>query len=39
MSYQLGCMEDNTEVKKAVNKVQEYYDVQDRRGSSGQGRH
>jgi hypothetical protein len=24
MSYQLGCMEDDAKVKKAVDKVQEY---------------
>jgi hypothetical protein len=31
MSYQLGRTEDNAEVKKAVDKVQEYYDVQENR--------
>jgi hypothetical protein len=31
MSYHLGCTEDDTEVKKAVDRVQEYYYVQDRR--------
>jgi hypothetical protein len=31
MSYWLGCTEDNTEVKKAVDEAQEYYNVQDRR--------
>jgi hypothetical protein len=31
MSYRLGCTEDNTEVKKVVDEVQEYYNVQDKR--------
>jgi hypothetical protein len=31
MSYWLGHTEDDDEVKKAVDKVQEYYDVQDKR--------
>jgi hypothetical protein len=31
MSYRLGCMEDNAEVKKAVDEVQEYYDMQNKR--------
>jgi hypothetical protein len=31
MSYQLGCTEDDAEVKKAVDEAQEYYDAQDRR--------
>jgi hypothetical protein len=31
MSYQLGCTEDDTEVKKAVDEVQEYYNVQEKR--------
>jgi hypothetical protein len=31
MSYQLGCTEDDAEVKKAVDEVQEYYDVQEKR--------
>jgi hypothetical protein len=31
MSYWLGCTEDDTEVSKAANEVQEYYDVQDKR--------
>jgi hypothetical protein len=31
MSYQLGCTEDGTEVKKVVDEAQEYYDAQDKR--------
>jgi hypothetical protein len=31
MSYQLGCTEDDAEVKKAVDEAQEYYNAQDRR--------
>jgi hypothetical protein len=31
MSYRLGRTEDDAEVKKAVDEVQEYYDAQDRR--------
>jgi hypothetical protein len=31
MSYQLGRTEDDAEVKKAVDEVQEYYDVQEKR--------
>jgi hypothetical protein len=27
MSYRLGCMGDDVDVKKAVNEVQEYYNV------------
>jgi hypothetical protein len=30
MSYRLGCIEDDTEVKKAVDEAQEYYNAQDR---------
>jgi hypothetical protein len=31
MSYQLGCTEDNAEVKKVVDEAQEYYDAQEKR--------
>jgi hypothetical protein len=31
MSYQLGCTEDNVNMKKAVDKAQQYYNAQDRR--------
>jgi hypothetical protein len=31
MSYQLERTEEDTEVKKAVDKAQAYYDVQDKR--------
>jgi hypothetical protein len=31
MSYHLGHMEDDTDVKKAVDEAQEYYDAQDKR--------
>jgi hypothetical protein len=31
MSYWLGCTEDNAEVSKVADKVQEYYNVQDKR--------
>jgi hypothetical protein len=31
MSYQLEYMEEDAEVKKAVDKVQAYYDAQDKR--------
>jgi penicillin-binding protein 1A len=31
MSYRLGHTEDNAKVKKAVNKAQEYYNMQDKR--------
>jgi hypothetical protein len=31
MSYRLGRTEDDAEVKNAVDKVQGYYNVQDRR--------
>jgi hypothetical protein len=31
MSYWLGYTEDDTEVKKAVDEAQEYYNAQDRR--------
>jgi hypothetical protein len=31
MSYRLGRTEDDAEVKKAVDKAQEYYDVQEKR--------
>jgi hypothetical protein len=31
MSYRLGCTEDNVDVKKVVNKAQEYYNAQEKR--------
>jgi hypothetical protein len=31
MSYQLECTEEDTEVKKAVDEAQAYYDAQDKR--------
>jgi hypothetical protein len=31
MSYCLGCTEDDIDVKKAVDEVQEYYNMQDKR--------
>jgi hypothetical protein len=31
MSYHLGCTEEDTEVKKAVDEAQGYYDVQEKR--------
>jgi hypothetical protein len=31
MSYRLRRTEDDTEVKKAVDEVQEYYDAQEKR--------
>jgi hypothetical protein len=31
MSYWLGCTQDEAEVQKAVNEVQEYHDAQDKR--------
>jgi predicted Co/Zn/Cd cation transporter (cation efflux family) len=31
MSYRLGCTEKDAEVKKAVNEVQEYFNVQEKR--------
>jgi hypothetical protein len=31
MSYRLGCTEDNTNMKKVLNKAQEYYNVQEKR--------
>jgi hypothetical protein len=31
MSFHLGHTEDNADVKKALNKAQEYYNVQEKR--------
>jgi hypothetical protein len=31
MSYRLGCTEDDVDVKNAVNEVQKYYNVQEKR--------
>jgi hypothetical protein len=31
MSYCLGCTEDNIKMKKVVDEVQEYYNVQEKR--------
>jgi hypothetical protein len=31
MSYRLGCTEDDVDVKNAVDKAQQYYNVQDKR--------
>jgi hypothetical protein len=31
MSYRLGCIEDNIDVKKALDEAQEYYNVQEKR--------
>jgi hypothetical protein len=31
MSYRLGHMEEDAEVKKAVDEAQEYFDVQEKR--------
>jgi hypothetical protein len=31
MSYQLGCMEDDIDMKKVLDEVQEYYNAQEKR--------